>query len=352
MEIYTALGLMSGSSLDGLDIAFCEFSLDSTKWKFKIHQAETFAYDEEWLLLLKELPQKSKEEIEWANIEYGELTAILVNNFIEEYNLKPDLIASHGHTILHEPAKGYTLQIGNGQTIANNTNIKTICDFRSKDVSLGGQGAPLVPIGDKYLFGDFDFCLNIGGIANISIEEKGQMKAFDICGANQLLNHLSLQAGKPYDENGSIAQMGKMNRNLFNQLNSDNYFNLAPPKSLSNQYVIDNFISLLDSYQCPLEDKLLTAVKHIAYQINETIKNIPEGRLLISGGGAHNAFLVQALRRETKHEIVIPNSKIIDFKEALIFAFMGVLRNLEMTNCLATVTGAREDSSGGQVFLP
>jgi len=352
METYTALGLMSGSSLDGLDIAFCEFSLDSGKWRFKIHQSETFAYREEWVLLLKQLPQQSKKEIERANIEYGELTASLTNRFIKNHNLKPDLIASHGHTILHEPAKGYTLQIGDGQTIASKTKIKTICDFRSKDVSLGGQGAPLVPIGDKHLFGDFDFCLNLGGIANISFEDEGHLKAFDVCGANQLLNHLSLQLGKPYDENGRVAQMGKMNRQLFDLLNSDIFLGLLPPKSLSNQYVVDNFISLLDSYKCPLEDKLFTAVKHIAFQINETIKNLPDGRLLISGGGAHNAFLVHALRRETKHEIIVPDSRIIDFKEALIFAFMGVLRNLEMTNCLASVTGASEDSSGGLVFLP
>jgi len=319
MKTYTALGLMSGSSLDGLDIAYCEFSFDGQNWTFKIHQSETFAYDEEWYLLLKQLPQQSKGEMEWANIEYGELSAILVNDFMEKYNLKPELIASHGHTILHEPTKGYTLQIGDGQTIADNTNIKTICDFRSKDVSLGGQGAPLVPIGDKHLFGDFDFCLNLGGIANISFEEVGEIKAFDICGANQLLNHLSLQAGKPYDESGRIAQMGKMNIGLFRLLNSDKYFNLASPKSLSNQYVFDNFISLLDNYQCPLEDKLFTTVKHIAFQINETIKNFPDGRLLISGGGAHNAFLVHALRRETKHEIVVPHPKIVDFKEALIY---------------------------------
>jgi anhydro-N-acetylmuramic acid kinase len=352
MKTYTALGLMSGSSLDGLDIACCEFFYERGKWSFQIHQSGTFAYGEEWLLLLKQLPEQSKGEIEWANIEYGELTASLVNNFIEKYNLKPDLIASHGHTILHEPAKGYTLQIGDGQTIAGKTKIKTICDFRSKDVSLGGQGAPLVPIGDKHLFSDFDFCLNIGGIANISFEEAGKMKAFDICGANQLLNHLSLQAGKPYDENGSMAQMGKMDRGLFNLLNSDIYFEKTLPKSLSNKYVHDEFIELLDGYKCPLQDKLFTVVKHIAFQVTKAIERFPTGEMLISGGGAHNGFLVNALRRETKHKVVIPDKKLIDFKEAMIFAFMGVLRNLEMTNCLASVTGAREDSSGGLVYLP
>ena len=352
MKTYKALGLMSGSSLDGLDIAYCEFSFDGKNWTFKIHQSETFAYDEEWLLLLKQLPEQSKEEIEWANIEFGELTASLVNDFIEEYNLKPDLIASHGHTILHEPDKGYTVQIGDGQTIATKTGIRTICDFRSKDVSLGGQGAPLVPIGDKYLFGDFEFCLNIGGIANISFEEDGGMRAFDICGANQLLNHLSLQAGKPCDENGSMAQMGKMNRELFDLLNSNIYFEKPLPKSLSNQYVQDEFIELLDNYNCPLEDKLFTSVKHIAFQVSKAVEKSQKGRMLISGGGTHNVFLVNALKRETGHDVIIPDAKLINFKEALIFAFMGVLRTLDMDNCLASVTGAGRDSSGGVVFLP
>jgi len=352
MEKFTALGLMSGSSLDGLDIAYCEFSLSNNKWNYKIHQAQTFTYDEEWVLRLKQLPKSTKEEITQADIDFGKLTTTFVNQFAEKHKINPGLIASHGHTIFHEPASGYTLQIGNGHTIAKGTGIKTICDFRSRDISLGGQGAPLVPIGDKYLFGDFDFCLNLGGIANISFQENGEMKAFDICGANQILNHLSLQVGKPYDENGNIAILGKMNTELFALLNSDPYFNQQKPKSLSNRYVVTNFIEVTNKIECPIEDKLYTTVKHIAYQTNKAIGNLSNGKLLVSGGGAHNSFMVNALHRETKHEIIVPDKKTIDFKEALIFAFMGVLRDKDLINCLSSVTGARSDCSGGVIFMP
>lgn len=343
---------MSGSSLDGLDIAYCEFYYKNEGWSFEIIEAQTFNYNEEWTIKLRELPNTSSKEIEKADIEYGELTANFVNQFLSQNNYKPDLIASHGHTIFHEPAKGYTCQIGNGKIIASRTGIKTINDFRTKDVLLGGQGAPLVPIGDKLLFGDYNFCLNIGGIANISFEENGKRIAFDICGANQILNYLSLQVGKPYDKNGNIAILGKMNKELFDLLNSDPYFNQPEPKSLSNQYVANNFIEVTNKVDCPIEDKLYTTVKHIAYQTNKAIEKYEKGRLLLSGGGTHNSFLVNALRRETKHEIIVPDPITINFKEALIFAFMGVLRDQNKINCLASVTGATSDCSGGQIFLP
>lgn len=352
MEKFTALGLMSGSSLDGMDLAFCEFIYNNEKWDYKIIAAETFAYSEEWILKLKELPNSTAKEIIKSDIDFGILTANFANTFLKKNNLKPDLIASHGHTIFHEPQQKFTCQIGNGQTIAYQTGIKTISDFRTKDVLLGGQGAPLVPIGDKLLFSKYNFCLNIGGIANISFEEENNTKAFDICGANQILNHLSLQAGKAYDENGNIALLGKLNPELFNALNSDFYFSKPIPKSLSNQYVKSNFINLTNNFNCSLSDKLYTVVKHIVFQINKVIKNQKKGKLLITGGGAHNSFFVMALKRETKHEIILPNTITIDFKEALIFAFMGVLRNQNINNCMASVTGAKNDCSGGNIYLP
>ncbi len=171
-------------------------------------------------------------------------------NFCRIVNIKPELIASHGHTIFHEPEKGYTLQIGDGQTIADLTGITTINDFRSKDIELGGQGAPLVPIGDALLFNEYDFCLNIGGIANISFDKNGKRLAFDICAANQLLNLLSMQLGAPFDRNGAFAQLGKLNVPLFKKLNNDPYFLTEPPKSLSNQYVQNAFTTLLESIEC------------------------------------------------------------------------------------------------------
>ncbi len=341
---------MSGSSLDGLDIAYCEFQNHNNKWTFRIISAETIAYSEEWLLILQELPTANATKILETNISYGNLLADHINTFIKKHNIKPDIIASHGHTIFHEPASGFTYQLGDGQAIALNTGIKTISDFRSKDISLGGQGAPLVPIGDELLFPEFDFCLNIGGIANISFIDNSKRVAFDICGANQILNHLSLQLGKPYDENGNFALLGKMNTILFDKLNRDEYFIRPYPKSLSNQYVKNVFVKTVDEYNCNIEDKLYTVAKHIAYQINQSIKDFPAGRLLITGGGAHNVFLLNAIKRETKHNVVKPDNITIDFKESLIFAFMGVLRVIGQTNCLASVTGASRDSSSGIIY--
>jgi len=351
MEIFSAIGVMSGSSLDGLDLAFCEFER-TANWSFKILKVTTYPFSEEWRLKLYSLPTKSQREIDKMDIEFGQFIGQAVNEFLQDSDLKPDLIASHGHTIFHDPGKGYTLQIGDGRTIANLTGITTINDFRSKDIEFGGQGAPLVPIGDEFLFSEYDFCLNIGGIANISFDIDGNRLAFDICAANQLLNHLSLQLGAPFDKNGAYAQLGKLNISLLKKLNSDPYFLLETPKSLSNQYIQTAFTSLLETSNAPVEDKLYTVVKHIAFQVNEAIKNRSGGKILLTGGGAHNSFLVDAISMETNKAIVVPDEKIIDFKEAIIFAFMGVLRNQGEINCLASVTGASKDLSCGIVHYP
>ena len=352
MKNYTALGIMSGSSLDGVDLAYCTFERENKKWSYQIIHAETIPYREEWKIILSGLPLKSAVELVENDISFGIFLAEAVNNFIDEHGIEPDLIASHGHTIFHEPARGFTFQLGHGQTIAQFTGLKTVNDFRIKDIQLGGQGAPLVPIGDALLFADFEFCLNIGGIANISYDFDGNRMAFDVCPANQLLNHLSRQLGKPFDENGRFAQLGKLNQQLFEKLNSDPYFRNKSPKSLSNQFVQSVFTEALEESDTSVEDKLYTVVKHIAFQVNEAVKYFPGGKILITGGGAYNQFLIDAISMETKNEIVIPDKVIVDFKEALIFAFMGVLRDLGEFNCLASATGASSDSCTGVICLP
>jgi len=352
METYSALGIMSGSSLDGVDLTLCEFTRNSSIWSFNIIKAITYPYPEEWRIKLLSLHKKKNEEILVTDLHYGQFLGELVNKFLNDNSIKPDLIASHGHTIFHEPENGYTLQIGDGQTIADTTGILTINDFRSKDIELGGQGAPLVPIGDELLFYDYDFCLNIGGIANISYKTDEKRMAFDICPANQLLNFLSLQLGYPYDKNGSFAQLGKLNKELFDLLNSDPFYLKAIPKSLSNQYVNDSYINNIETIESSIEDKLYTVVKHIAFQLNQSISQFPRGKLLITGGGTHNVFLVKAIDLETKHELVIPKPEIVDFKEAIIFALMGVLRKLDENNCFASATGASQDCSSGLIYYP
>lgn len=352
MTQYTALGIMSGSSLDGLDLAYCEFSENEEKWSYRIIAAETIPYPEEWKMLLQESFYVSGEKLAENDVTYGKFLGGQASDFLRKHGFKPDIIASHGHTIFHNPEAEYSLQLGNGQAIALVTGIETVSNFRNKDIQLGGQGAPLVPIGDRLLFSEFDYCLNLGGIANISFEEKGQRRAFDICPANQLLNHLSRQMGLPYDKNGETALLGKLDKTLFDQLNSLEFYKRSYPKSLSNEQVREIFLPLLDDSPASLEDKLYTAAKHIAYQIASATDSSSAKKILLTGGGAHNNFLIEAIRRECLQTLHLPEAQIIDFKEALIFAFMGILRKVGHINCLASATGALRDSSCGVIYLP
>jgi len=349
MKKYKVIGLMSGSSLDGIDLAYCEFFFDK-KWHYKIITTETIAYPEEWVNHLIQMPKQTGSKLIEFDIKYGKYLGNLINKFTNKNKIKPSLISSHGHTVFHNPEQEYTFQLGNGQAIASTTGIKTICDFRIGDIQFGGQGAPLVPIGDSLLFNEYDFCINIGGIANISFNNGQKRIAFDICPANQLLNHLSRQIGKPFDFNGNIANLGKINSSLFNKLNNHPYYSLAHPKSMSNQLVTDTFINIIDESEAKLEDKLYTVCKHIAFQISKIPKIKQSTKVLITGGGTHNSFLMTAISNELQQNIKKTSSTIIDYKEALIFAFMGVLRLENKINCLASATGADKDSSTGVIY--
>jgi len=352
MATYTALGIMSGSSMDGLDLAFCEFTKKQHRWSYRIVATETLPYPEEWKMLLQESFVAGGEKLAEDDLSFGKFLGEKADDFLKKYQFKPDIIASHGHTVFHQPEKGFSLQLGNGQAIAITTGIETVSDFRNKDILLGGQGAPLVPIGDKLLFAEYDYCVNFGGIANISYEEKGQRVGYDVCPANQLLNHLSRQMGKPYDKNGETASLGKLDKLLLDQLNNVDFCRQRFPKSLSNEQIRETFLPKVDNASASLEDKLYTAVKHIAFQVARATDSSVGKRILLTGGGAHNSFLVEAIRRECPQSVYLPEPQIIDFKEALIFAFMGVLRKAGRTNCLASATGATRDSSGGVIYLP
>ena len=350
---YTVLGMMSGSSLDGLDLALCEFLIDeSGKWAYTIFDAETVAYPLSWQNTLTRLPFSTGEELIEKNISYGKFLGTAAKKFLEKHKLKADFIASHGHTIFHQPDKAFTFQLGDGQALATTSGLPVICDFRSKDIALGGQGAPLVPIGDELLFSEFDLCLNLGGIANISFKKDGKRVAYDVCPANQLLNFLSKQQGFEYDENGNLASGGLLNQDLIKILNQNEYYSILPPKSLSNQYVQQSFFNAIEKVNDSPENKLRTCTEHIVYQIHRDTETLPKGKLLATGGGAHNSFLIHRLSKISKHEIIVPEVKLVDFKEALIFAFMGVLKLRGEENCLASVTGARNNSSCGVVFNP
>lgn len=345
-----AIGVMSGTSLDGLDIAAVEFSREDEKWYYKLHHADTFSYPKEWEEKLANAQNLSGEQLTVLNTEYGIYTGKQINTFIKDSKFQPDLIASHGHTIFHRPEKGYTLQIGSGIHIATQTNILTISDFRTTDTALGGQGAPLVPIGDKLLFSEYDYCLNLGGFANISYEENGIRKAFDICPVNFVLNHFARKQGLPYDDGGKLGKQGNVNTDLLKKLNSLPFYDDDSPKSLGREWVEDKFLPILNSFNLSDLDKIRTSYEHIAIQIAQTLSG--KGKVLITGGGAYNSFLIDRIRTLTSTTVELPSNQTIDFKEAIIFAFLGVLRIKNINNCLASVTGAKRDNCGGIISEP
>jgi anhydro-N-acetylmuramic acid kinase len=342
---------MSGTSLDGLDIAFCEFENDGSNWSYKILNGETIPYNEEWRHRLANLEKATALEIATTDVEYGHLSGRLTKAFIEKHKIQPDFIASHGHTIFHKPEKRITWQIGKGSSIAAETGLPVVCDFRSLDVALGGQGAPLVPIGDRLLFGEFDYCLNLGGFANISYQQDDQRIAYDICPANIVLNHLAGKIGKPFDPSGQMARIGNLNPSLLSTLNQLPYYNQKPPKSLGKEWVLSHIFPILDSSSVLLNDQLNTFCEHIAIQISKVSGMDKNLKILITGGGAFNDYLLGRIKFHTPSQVLLPDDNTINFKEALIFAFLGVLRWRDEINCLRSVTGAGKDNSGGAIYF-
>jgi anhydro-N-acetylmuramic acid kinase len=343
---------MSGTSLDGVDLTACRFSGDIQNPEWEIVAAETIPYPEAWKLKLANAPGLSGKELTRLDYEYGRYLGNLAKKFAKKHNFKPGFVASHGHTIFHQPARGYTLQIGHGGALAAESTFKVICDFRSLDLALGGQGAPLVPIGDQLLFGDYSACINLGGFSNISFENRGKRMAYDICPVNIALNHYADKIGFTYDENGDTAASGRLNQNLLNTLNSITYYEETPPKSLGREWVEKIFYPLIDKSESSIPDILNTLTEHIAFQIGISTHNIQQGKILITGGGAENTFLISKIREYVKHEIIIPDKQLVHFKEALIFALLGWLRSEGRINTLASVTGAKMDSSGGSIYQP
>jgi anhydro-N-acetylmuramic acid kinase len=350
MDTYKVIGLMSGTSLDGVDIAYCVFQHDS-KWSFEINEAETIPYSNEWRDILSTLASKSALELVFTDREYGKYLGTLVKSFIKKHGISADFVSSHGHTVFHQPLKGVTLQIGNGAVLAVESGRPVICDFRSTDIALQGQGAPLVPVGDHLLFADYAYCLNLGGIANISFVEKGNRIAFDICPANIVLNTLAEKEGHRYDPDGSLARGGHLDTDLLEALNKLGFYKLSPPKSLGREWIDEQFFPLLNPSSASTADKLRTCCEHFAIQIGKAIK-AKSGKLYISGGGAFNKFLVERIAANAAVEVVLPETKIINYKEALIFAFLGVLRWRGEVNCFKSVTGATKDSCCGAIYMP
>ena len=348
---YNVIGLMSGTSLDGIDLAQLAFTLVRGSWQFKIGATATIPYTSAWINRLQKAVDFSAEALIELNVEYTQLLGQTIFDFIATHSLESiDAVCSHGHTILHQPQNGFTLQIGNLPELAEYCQQKVVCDFRVQDVQLGGQGAPLVPIGDRFLFNTYNYWLNLGVFWNISYEQNGQRLAFDISAVNTVLNFYAAQQGWNYDDRGSFAQSGTLHGPLFEALNALPYYQLTPPKSLGFEYVKSTLLPLIDSFAIDTASKMHSFTEHVAFQIAAALPE-KSGSLLITGGGAYNDFLVARIQQYLPHvHVVIPNKKTIEFKEALIFGLLGVLRLRNEVNVLHSVTGASKDHCAGKVF--
>lgn len=339
---------MSGTSLDGLDIASCLFTRHDGRWLYEIEEAECVKYSGEWTDRLQHAPSLDGYALTLLDAEYGFFIGEKVNEFCRARNLNPDLIASHGHTIFHNPAEHISLQVGKGSAINAVTGIPVVSDFRSVDVSAGGQGAPLVPIADKLLFGEYDFCLNLGGIANISYDEGDVRLAYDVCPCNLVLNRLAAMDGKEYDEGGEMARSGKHNMPLLIELASWDYYKKEPPKSLDKDQLLSEIMPIIERADISLNDKIRTVVELIVVQVSNA--SCRPGKMLVTGGGAFNTFLVERIRTMSMPNVIAPDEKIVAYKEALAFAFLGLLRVMNEPNGLKSVTGARENTVGGALY--
>lgn len=350
---YRVLGIMSGTSLDGLDLAYCVFQKGSSGWRYDIGKASTIPYSRHWLSRLSTAHTMSGEELMALDAAYGSYLGKSASSFIEKNSLKVDFVASHGHTVFHQPERLFTTQIGNGYSLHVACGHPVICDFRMHDVALGGEGAPLVPAGDKLLFHDYDVCLNLGGIANLSVDMKGKRIAYDVCFCNMGLNYLAAEASKKYDKNGSLAANGELNEAMLAKLGKV-YVKLRKRRpSLGREIFEKQILALLGDKTISLEDRLCTFTESAAREICVAIKeHRRQATVLCTGGGAFNSFLISRMLENGGDDItfVIPDEEVVKFKEAMVFAFLGVLRVRKEKNCLSSVTHASSDSSSGTLI--
>lgn len=360
--VYHVLGLMSGTSMDGLDMAYCEFQRDpGGQWHYKILHAQTIPYPKDILAGLREAHQLSGFELAMLDRDWGGWAGMQVASFCLKNEVKPDFVASHGHTVFHQPDLRFTLQIGNGAVLAAASGCPVVCDFRAKDVALGGQGAPLVPAGDRLLFSQYDFCLNLGGFANLTAqlpvhEERPDITAFDICPCNVVLNDLAMRVGQPFDRDGELARSGQILPELLAKLDALSYYRLPAPKSLGREWVEECVSPLFSPEAGSPQDLACTFTHHIAAQITKAVHQLPTRtqwpRLLVSGGGSYHRYLIELLWDQLKPvQITVPDDQTIQYKEALIFAFLGVLRWRGEHNAFKSVTGALKDTCGGCIWV-
>lgn len=349
-SIFDVIGIMSGTSTDGLDIAWCRFMLFKNDINYQIIKGETIPYDPEWTQLLLNAHNLPLKEFLLLNQKFGQFIGQQALNFVQRFDIKPFCIASHGHTIFHNPSENFSFQIGHGAFIAAITGIDTVSDFRNLDMALDGQGAPLVSYGDLLLFNQYDAALNLGGFANITILKNKQEVAFDICPVNFVLNRFANMCGKEIDKDGEIASKGKLNASFFEFLEKNTFYKDIPSHSLSREWVEKNILSDYPLKSIPIEDLLHTFTEHIAGRISAIFEKFKIYKCLVTGGGAYNKFLIQKIRQLSPCNLITPNNKLIEYKEALIFALLGLLRKLEKENILCQFTKSKYNSSSGALW--
>ena len=343
---------MSGTSLDGVDLALCRFSVQNGKWTYAIEAADCKPYPAAWRQRLLDLEQTDGVQLQQAHVDYGKYLGELVSAFLVDHKTTADLVASHGHTLYHLPHEGLTFQLGSGLTLAKICGLPVASDFRTGDVALGGQGAPLVPIGDRLLFPEYTHCINLGGFANVSFEKEGTRIAYDIGPCNLVLNHLANQMGHAFDHNGDLARKGQVISPLFDAMNALPYFAEPAPKSLGKEWVVEQVFPLLAQFKTSVPDQLCTVAEHAAHQISRAITTQKHTSVLVTGGGARNQFLMERTSALSGVDIQPANDQIIDYKEALIFALLGALRLRCEINILSSVTGSSRDHCSGALSLP
>ena len=360
--VYRAIGVMSGTALGGLDIVFAELQEAAGSWKYTIGAADRYPYSSDWKEKIRKATSLSSVDYLSLHTAYGHYIGKEVRRFIAEHALdyQVQLVVSHGHASFHLPEQRLTAQLGAGSAIAAETGINVVSDLRAMDMALGGNGAPIVPMGEKLLFGEYQCFLNIGSIVNIACHTPEEVISFDICPANKVLNMLAAQAGETYDPGGKMAATGEVKQPLLQILNELEYYSMPYPKYLSIDFATDVIFPLLKGHNT--NDAMRTYVEHVAVQtVNALVQLYPEAatgtlrpKLLVTGGGANNTFLVNrilGLAEAMQIEVIIPDQNIINFKEALVMALIGILRWREENNVLAAITGAERDSIGGAVWI-
>ena len=351
---YRVIGIMSGTSLDGLDLACCDYRQKKGKWTFNVIAGETIKYSHIWNWRLSNAHLLPGIDLQKLDIEFGNFIGLRCKQFIQKHKIKKvDFIASHGHTVFHQPEKKLTYQIGNGVAINESSKLPVINDFRSLDVLQGGQGAPLVPVGDQYLFSEFEVCLNLGGIANYSLTEKKKRVAADICFANMGLNYLAGKVDLKFDKNGKLASQGIVDQRMLKELNSIYSKWKSTRPSLGRERFDELIKPLLDNEKISVQNRLRTLCESICFEIAHVLPNRKKKlKVLATGGGAFNQFLIKLLQSKVEQQaiIIVPEEEIVNYKEAIVFGFLGVLRLNNKTNVLKVVTGSSADSSSGSMI--